>query len=317
MSSSILLSLTALIALYRLIFTDHLPRINLSNVLLMRPLVVYGVDTRFLYPFGPCSPLKTLSKPAEDVFDLNANPYLNGLWSFYKDKWSVAEEDFEQAIQNGRSASLAAYALGVVRLINGNFEAAYLAWRSGGATTRLRFLGRWCARLGETQTAERYYKAALHSTSKDDIDAYRELVLFFSATVDQEAFERSLEGFLALTRPGTLDYNQTLGRVLLFRGQIEEARSLLKQAIEQAPWDGTNWYWSGVAAYKMGNYPQAKDEFLRAIALLPENVPSYLRLAETCLALQDRECAEKAYRDALRLDPNNSTAMEELNDLER
>jgi tetratricopeptide (TPR) repeat protein len=313
---SLLLFLATLFAVFRLLFLDRIPTFNLSNVLLVRPLIATGADERLLYPFGSCGIEDSSGKPMGDMTPPLANPYLMGLWSIYAGEWETAAQYFAQAIQMGRTTPIAAYALGVARVFQGDLDAAHREWQSGEAATRLRFLGRWCARMGDTQTAARYYQAALHSALKDDLDTYRETLLFFSATTDQEAYERSLHGFLMLTRPGTLDYNQTLGRVYLFRGHFEQAIALLSEAARQAPMDGANWYWAGVAAFKVGDYLQAKDDFVRAIALSPENVHSYLRLAETCLAMKDFGCARNAYQDALRLEPGNPTAQQGLEALD-
>lgn len=301
-----------LFAMLRLLFLDRIPTFNLSNVLLIRPLIATGADERLLYPFGSCGMEGFSGKPIEDMNLPLANPYLMGLWFVNADEWETAAQYFAQALQMGKTVTIASYALGVARVFQGDLDAAHREWQNGEAARRLRFLGRWCARMGDTQTAARYYQAALHSALKDDLDTYRETLLFFSATSDQESYEHSLEAFLALTQPGTLDYNQTLGRVYLFRGRFEQASELLSQAAHQAPRDGTNWYWAGVAAYKVGDYLQAKEHFLRAIALSPENVHSYLRLAETCLAMKDFDCTRSAYRDALRLEPGNPTAQQGL-----
>lgn len=315
--SSVLFSLAILLACWRSLSLEKLPTLNESNLSLLRPLIIYGVDTRFLYPFGACGLATPSTKPEEKPNAPDANPYLSGLWLIYENQWNASEEAFIQALEMNRTSADAAYALGVARALRGDLEGAYHAWQSGRATTRLRLLGRLCAQSGDRQAAERYYLATLQSISKEDQDAYQELVLFFAATTNQEAYQRSLEGFLTLTQPGTLVYNQTMGRVYLFRERYEKAKVLLVQAAHQAPRDGANWYWLGVAATKVGEAQQAKDHFQKAIELSPGNIHAYLRLAETCLLLQDRECARTAYEEALKLDPNNPTAQQGRNALEK
>lgn len=63
---------------------------------------------------------------------------------------------------------------------------------------------------------------------------------------------------------------------------------------------------------KLFDWPQARDLMEKAVTLDPENLYNSLKLAEICIELEDFRCANIAFQNVLRIDPDNSIARQRL-----
>ena len=73
---------------------------------------------------------------------------------------------------------------------------AYNTWIQYGRSDRLLLLSRRCVADAKLEIVEDYYLAALNSISQSDLDTYRELILFFAKSTNQDAYQRALRGMV-------------------------------------------------------------------------------------------------------------------------
>jgi tetratricopeptide (TPR) repeat protein len=149
---------------------------------------------------------------------------------------------------------------------------------------------------------DREARLALASRYLDrgDADAAVAHLRFLSATGSEDA------------RVGTL-----LGFALLRLGDADEAEATFRGVVRAQPAVGLGWYGLGLALSPRGALAEAREAFARAAEVLPEDPRPSLELGRTELRLGDARAAEKALREAARLDETGREALLLLVDLFR
>ena len=303
--SSILLVIALLAGIGHFLNNGDFLSYSLANILLYEHLMPSGTNPDLFYPFGLCEQEFKVNQVRDQGFPRNGSAYLGGLWRFALGESETAQMNFNRALELEQSVVDASFALGVVQYVSGDEQMAYNTWSQYRGSDRLLLLGRRCVADAKLGIAEDYYLAALNSISQSDLDASRELILFFAKSTNQDAYQLALEGYQALSEQGSLDFNQTMGRVYLFQGDLAEARILLESVIAQAPSDAESWYWAGVTSYRSENYERARDFFNKSIEIAPALSEAYVYLGKIHAAEGDYRQAIEWYESALEIAPRD------------
>jgi tetratricopeptide (TPR) repeat protein len=99
-----------------------------------------------------------------------------------------------------------------------------------------------------------------------------------------------------------------LGKAMLQLEAYDDALGELTAAADANPQLPLVHYHLGLLHSKKGDYPHARDEFLKDIAVEPDTAFNYDELGNVYFLLNDDSEAEKSYQQALRLDPKLFTA---------
>jgi tetratricopeptide (TPR) repeat protein len=303
--SSLLLVIALLAGIGHLLISVDFLSYSLANILLYEHLMVGGSNLALFYPYGLCEIEYKVNQVQDRGLPREGSAYLDGLWRFTLGERETALLSLNRAVESEQSLVDAAFALGSVLLLSGDEQKAYNTWSQYQGSDRLLLLGRRCIADAKLEIAADYYLAALNSVSQSDLDTYRELILFFSKTSNQVAYQRAWEGFSAISERGSLDFNQTMGKVYLFQGELAKARWLLESVTEQTPGDAESWYWAGIASYKSEKYEQARDFFRKSIEIAPDQSDSYIYLGQTFAAEGDYLQAIEWYESALKIAPRD------------
>jgi tetratricopeptide (TPR) repeat protein len=89
------------------------------------------------------------------------------------------------------------------------------------------------------------------------------------------------------------------GRIASLKGRPREAREALDKAVRLAPASAEARYQLGIWLYRARLYPDAVQQFEKAVALRPRDARALDYLALNLEALGEAERAERAYRSAL------------------
>jgi len=112
---------------------------------------------------------------------------------------------------------------------------------------------------------------------------------------------------------------QTQAFIAAARGEFEDALSILKRVEALSPFDPASLIERGFVLNKLGRSSEALESYRRAYELTQQfssarpSAPSALRgIGFALVELGDLKGARKAYEDSLKLEPNNPTALHEL-----
>jgi predicted CXXCH cytochrome family protein len=117
------------------------------------------------------------------------------------------------------------------------------------------------------------------------------------------AYERATK-----LKPQSVRGLQSLAKALRISRQAPRSAEVLRQAIQIAPSDATSWYKSGTLAGELGRTGEAIEKMQKAIALDPGLPGEYTTLAGFLAAAGQKDRAEAALREALRVDPYDAAA---------
>lgn len=98
--------------------------------------------------------------------------------------------------------------------------------------------------------------------------------------------------------------NESLGELLLRRGALAEAVSVLKTALIHDPYSWIGHYLLGVAYMRMFDWRNAYEEFATAIEMDPNEPTAWHLCGEVLIALQQLDEAEQYLRKSLELNPH-------------
>ena len=100
------------------------------------------------------------------------------------------------------------------------------------------------------------------------------------------------------------------GNAQLGAGKFEEALKYYEQAAEALPGRPEIAYDKGIALYRLGRHQEALDSFLKGTESSDPQVKkqSFFNMGNTALALKQFDKAADAFRQALRLDPQDERA---------
>ncbi len=197
---------------------------------------------------------------------------------------------------------------------------------------------------GDLTTAERYAQSLVQQYPQNS-EAWRLSGICALQQGRIETATRALQRALALA-PQSVEAWCNLASVYKACGQEDQAEQALRQALKLDQLHATAWNNLGSVLDRRGDYAQAADCFARATELKPDYAPSWLNHAAALLALHElapahisaqraqslqpqwadahlvlgailqqqnqRTDAMQAYREALRLDPDNPTSAHQL-----
>ena len=124
----------------------------------------------------------------------------------------------------------------------------------------------------------------------------------------------TVEDVLALIeeRPADAELLQTLGRLYLKAGRLDEARAAYERSLALAPDDPWTHLYLGNWFYHVGRRREALAEFERAAELLPGEAIVYTCQGDIHKAQGRHDLAEEAYRTAVRVAPDDALARRKL-----
>ncbi len=107
--------------------------------------------------------------------------------------------------------------------------------------------------------------------------------------------------------PNFADAYVSLGEILSFAGQPEEAVPLIEHAMRLNPRYTPNYLWALGHAHKLlGDYEKAIALFKRVLARNPDHLVAHLTLAVTYVEAGQREAARREGQEVLRISPSYS-----------
>ncbi len=124
----------------------------------------------------------------------------------------------------------------------------------------------------------------------------------------------TVEDVLALIdeRPTDAELYQRLGKAYSAAGRYEEVRAAYERSLELDPTDPFTHLYLGNWFQREKDYEEALTRFTRAAELLPDEAVAYWCLGSVYRALGRFAQAQQAYETAVRVDPNDEKAREEL-----
>jgi tetratricopeptide (TPR) repeat protein len=102
---------------------------------------------------------------------------------------------------------------------------------------------------------------------------------------------------------------ESLGELLLRRGAVAEAVSVLNAALKLDPYSWIGHYLLGVAYMRLYDWRNAYEEFVTAIEMDPKEPAAWQLCGEVLIALQQLDEAEQYLRKALELNPHLTDAV--------
>jgi tetratricopeptide (TPR) repeat protein len=125
---------------------------------------------------------------------------------------------------------------------------------------------------------------------------------------DREALERILADEASSTELRARAYGE-IGSVYLLYDLLESAEAALRNASALAPDEHAWHYYLAVLFEREGRNDEARERLLRAAELLPEHLPTLLRVARSALDAGRLDAAEERFGAALSLDPESAAAV--------
>jgi cytochrome c-type biogenesis protein CcmH/NrfG len=115
--------------------------------------------------------------------------------------------------------------------------------------------------------------------------------------------------------PWSLSALDNCANILLQAQAYDEAIARCDTAVRLAPDHARSRVLRGMVLYIKGRFNDAIAEFSRVVQLQPRNVFAWCRLGDIYRDMNSLSLSEQAYREALRIDPNNVDANNGLNAL--
>lgn len=162
---------------------------------------------------------------------------------------------------------------------------------------------------GDYQQAFRFFGKAAFVNPRDPGN----LFLLAEAFMDIEAFDNAISELqkLLMTRPEQrieAEVHNALGFLFMKKGERNQAREHLIQAIELEPELSVAYYNMGLLAHQESNFHLAERHFKNALEVDPHHVDSWVELGFMALAGETEEDAEDCFEAALDLDPDHAQA---------
>ncbi len=124
---------------------------------------------------------------------------------------------------------------------------------------------------------------------------------------DYQGAHRLLRQALALA-PGDVLVLGAIGAVLRKEGRLDEALAVLDQVVAAEPRHGAAWLERGYTLDSLRNDAEARDSYLRALAVDPQLAPALGRLADAAAKRGEAIPAHDFAQRALALDPHDPAA---------
>ena len=114
----------------------------------------------------------------------------------------------------------------------------------------------------------------------------------------------------AAQETGTVESLWPEAKAAMDQGNFEEARRLLRQAVQQHPKDGALWFHLGVSCTEINDLDEAITGFERARALAPRRADTYFNLGLVYWKKGNVNKAKESYRAGLALRPKEISALQ-------
>jgi tetratricopeptide (TPR) repeat protein len=173
-------------------------------------------------------------------------------------------------------------------------------------------IGKLYARLGDRQRAHLYFQSAFDL--KPTASLANEIGFFLRTVRDFEGSNWWYQGWAKL-EPNNSDPYRMLGMNAIELGTLNQAIGYLQVALQFGGPDRDVFFYMGDAHFRLGEFPQARDDLEKAAARGPKNVTILARLGETYEAMGDSTKALEVYQRILQLDPSNAQALSGLHRL--
>lgn len=154
------------------------------------------------------------------------------------------------------------------------------------------------------------FEHALRVTKSNHV-AHRHLGTLLIEAGEFDAAERELQTALAL-HENYADAHNSLGIADARQGRYVDAARHFSDATRADPRHADAYHNSGIVSRKLGKNRSAFEMFSAAIKFRPDFILPWKAMAEMFEEAGDREQAANAYREVLRLDPNDPDAREGL-----
>lgn len=173
-------------------------------------------------------------------------------------------------------------------------------------------LGGLYQKIGDHHRALTYYKRllihekSLSMTFRSHLQFNIALCYFYKGNM------RLAESHFRKTKnvdPHFLKINESLGELLLRRGSLTEAISVLKHAIANDPYSWIAHYLLGIAFSRLKEWNSAYEEFISAIEMDPNEPSGWQMCGEVLLSMERLDEAEQYLRKALELNPHLTDAI--------
>lgn len=249
--------------------------------------------------------------------------FLNGMLERTEGDFSLARKHLEESVALSPNFYNSRYNLGVVLAHlqdpAGAKEQFKKALELGATEPEVHFeLAKVLSTLGEAEEAQeelKVYKKGLQEESD-------RAVAVLKSTQAEEAFKARDNSKAAglfreacAAQPGNVGLAYRLALALHAMGEIAAERATLEQAIRTDPEFSLAQYQLGALEFRNGEIDRAEQQFRLALKSTPSFVQAWVALA-ACLAVEYRvEEAQDAVAQALRLEPNNASALSLRNKL--
>jgi tetratricopeptide (TPR) repeat protein len=230
---------------------------------------------------------------------------------------SDAITSYEKAVANQPADVLAAYLWGMSEVQLANDSSAIEVWQFVDAEQIINALSHKAETAVNADDSEQAEKWAnyLVELGPNNFKAqywagrgYRSAGLYLHAL---DAFDRAVHLGTRDTRLLLNAYKQK-GDIHMLLAEWSEAVTAFQAALSLAPNNASLRANLGVALTRAGQFENAEEELLAAIATNPEVVRTYLRLALLYRQRSDFEAAIYWYQKAYEIDPTSSSALREL-----
>ncbi|MGA2536010.1 MAG: FG-GAP-like repeat-containing protein [Terracidiphilus sp.] len=243
------------------------------------------------------------------------NDFTYGVVLFQHGYLEQAAESFQQVVASRPDDPDAYYNLGTLALRRNDFAEArrYLeqslklrpsypeAWNN---------LGMMAAQQGHLDEAVENFQKSLNLRPRYAVA----LLNLGNVYRRQRDFDRAQESLLSALelQPGDADISYSLGMLYAQQSDLPRAANYLQKAIELRPAFPEALNNLGVLFVRQQDYVQAELEFKTGIEVAPNYDQSYLNLARLYAMQNDRQRAREVLQQLLRLQPQNSGALEAL-----
>jgi len=175
------------------------------------------------------------------------------------------------------------------------------------------YLSRAHLNLKDYESAKTYLKIAEKKASQDPniltalADLYRKMKF---KTEAKDAYEKAIE-----LDPENAHSYSGLGQLYYESKKYQRAIGKFKKAAELSPEDGDIWYNLGLSYYGLNDLNQAAENLYRSLQYAPNNAESFNALGSVFETARRWKLAEKSFRKAIEIDPDYSTARQNLKKL--
>ena len=243
--------------------------------------------------------------------------FLNGMLERTAGDFSLARKHLEESVALSPNFYNSRYNLGVVLAHlqdpAGAKEELKKALELGATEPEVHFeLSKVLNSLGEAEEAREELKVYKQGLQEESDRA----VAVLKSTQAEEAFKAGdnpkaagLYREACAAQPGNVGLAYRLALALHAMGDIAAERATLEQAIQTDPEFSLAQYQLGALEFRNGEVHGAEQQFRLALKSTPSFIQAWVALA-ACLAVEYRvEEAQDAVAQALRLEPNNASAL--------